>query len=97
MARLIWSPSALADADSIAEFIAKDAPITASLFVRKLFSAAQILIDHPEIGRMIPELGNSERRENLFWQVSFMYRIENIDVVRVVGIIHGSRNMGDSK
>lgn len=63
MGRLIWSPSALDDADSIATFIARDSVDRAALFITRLFEAADHIAHAPDAGRVIPELGDSNRRE----------------------------------
>ncbi len=57
MAQVVWSPSALADVDAIAEYIARDSVDQAALFTTRLYEATDLLQDHPLAGRVIPERG----------------------------------------
>ncbi|MFG0331209.1 MAG: type II toxin-antitoxin system RelE/ParE family toxin [Phycisphaerales bacterium] len=88
---MIWAPSALADADAIAEFIARDSSDRAALFVTRLFEASELLARSREMGRVIPELGDEARREILVGAYRVMYRIEE-DQIFIVAIVHGARN-----
>lgn len=56
MGKVIWSPNALDDVDSIAEFIAQDSIQRASLFALKIINATNKLQDFPLSGRIIPEI-----------------------------------------
>lgn len=56
MARLIWTEPALADLDTIAEYVALDNPLAASRFVQKVFDKIARLEAHPKSGRRPPEL-----------------------------------------
>lgn len=91
MGRVIWSPSALEDADLIAQYIARDSVDRAALFVGRLFDAAQRILAFPKTGRMIPELSDPERREVFVGPYRLMYRMVNDDVW-VVAIVHGARD-----
>lgn len=92
MAKVIWSPTALKDIDSIAEFIARDSVDRASLFVLRLIEATDRLQTFPFSGRIIPEFDNQFRREIIYASYRIMYKIEK-DEVWITGIIHGSRNL----
>ena len=56
MDKIIWSPTALIDVDSIAEFIARDSVDNAALFVMRLIEATERLKGFPLSGRIIPEI-----------------------------------------
>ncbi len=66
MAKVIWSPKSLDDIDLIAEYIARDSPRRASLFVDRLIKAVERLKTFPQSGRMIPEIRDEVRRVDLF-------------------------------
>ena len=66
MARVIWSPSALDDIDSIAEYIARDSRYQASLFIERLIESTVRLQEYPLSGRIIPEINNPSCREVIF-------------------------------
>jgi len=89
--KVIWSPTALKDIDSIAEFIARDSVDRAALFVLRLMDAADRLQDFSLSGRIIPEMNNPSCREIIYGAYRIMYRIENDDVW-ITGIVHGARN-----
>jgi plasmid stabilization system protein ParE len=91
MAKVIWSPSALDDIESIAQYIARDSADAASMVVHRIIEAVDILEQSPQAGRVIPEINNLLCRELIFGVYRCMYRIEN-DEVWITGIIHGSTN-----
>jgi toxin ParE1/3/4 len=49
--RVIWSPTAESDLDAIWEFIAKDNLDAADRMIERLRTVADVLLDHPELGR----------------------------------------------
>jgi plasmid stabilization system protein ParE len=91
MVKIIWAPSALEDIDSIAEFISRDSPHNAALFVNRLLAATDRLKSFPESGRVIPEIGDPSRREIIYGAYRIMYRLE-IREVWITGVVHGARN-----
>ena len=91
MAKVIWSPSALDDVDRIAEYIARDSPARAALFVTRLLQSADGLETFPSCGRPIPEIGDSSCREIIRGAYRVMYRIVG-DEVWITGVVHGARD-----
>lgn len=91
MAEIVWAPSALADVDSIAEYIARDSADLAALFIRRLFEATDRLQKFPRSGRIIPEINDPDCREVIYGAYRIMYRIER-DKVWITGVIHGARD-----
>ena len=55
MVKVIWSPSALEDIESIAEYVTRDSIYQASLFVSRLIECTDRLEKFPYSGRIIPE------------------------------------------
>ena len=92
MARLIWSPQSLRQLDEIAEYIAIDSPRQAKRVVQRILTSAERLITFPELGAVVPEFPNGGVREILVFRFRVLYRFVNDDdVVRIVGVIHGAR------
>ena len=91
MGKVIWSPSALEDVESIAEYIARDSVDQAALFINRLLEATDRLEEFPLSGRMIPEIDNQASREIFCSYYRIMYRIENNEVW-ITGVVHGLRN-----
>jgi len=90
MGQVIWAPSALRDIDLIAEYIARDSPEQASLFVTRLIETTDRLGEFPLSGRVIPEIRRSACRETFCGGYRIMYRIEG-DEVWITGIVHGAQ------
>ena len=91
MAReLVYSHEALEDMESIADFIKKDSPIYAKAVVSKFFEKADILLEFPKLGRVVPELKREDIRELFVYSYRLIYRLEG-ELITVVSIVHGKR------
>jgi toxin ParE1/3/4 len=60
MVKIIWSNSALEDIEQISEYISKDSPDRAALFVGRIIDSTDKLTDYPYSGRIIPEVRKDE-------------------------------------
>ena len=56
--KVVWSPEALDDVESIAEYIAKDSEYYAGSVVGKIIELSKILGEFPFVGRIVPETKN---------------------------------------
>lgn len=88
--RVSWSPEALDDVDAIAAYIAKDSPYYASAVVQKILDVAQSLGQFPNVGPIVPEIGEPEFRERFVYSYRVIYRVTTEQVI-VVAVIHGRR------
>jgi toxin ParE1/3/4 len=91
MGKVIWAPSAIADVDSIAEYVARDSIEQARFLVARLFEATGRLKEFPLSGRMILEIGSESCREIIFGSYRIMYRVEGKDIW-ITGVVHGARD-----
>ena len=91
MGKLIWDPSALEDLELIAEFISKDSPDYASLFIQRLLEIADRLIEYPYSGRIISELKDPNRREIIYGSYCIMYQVEDT-TVWITGVVHTAKD-----
>ena len=89
--KLIWSPESLEDIESIAEYIARDSRFYAESTVNKIFEAAQPLLRHPELGRVVPEINNENMREVFVSQYRIIYQFRDKEI-HILTVIHGKRN-----
>lgn len=96
MGKIIWSPSALKDIESIADFIARDSIDQSSLFVLRLIEMTDHLIQFPLSGRIIPEIRNKVCREIIYGSYRIMYKIVKRDIW-ITGIVHGAQNWKPTK
>jgi toxin ParE1/3/4 len=96
MAQVRWTPQAADDLDAIAEFIARDSPHFAGLVVADILQAVNQLVDFPESGRIVPEIGNRSIREVILGSYRIIYRLRN-EVVQVLTVHHGARLLDPKK
>jgi addiction module RelE/StbE family toxin len=85
-----WSPEAIEDLQSIADYIAKDSNIYAQSVVAKVFDVSRSLASHPLIGRIVPEIGLAELRERFVYSYRLIYQIDGNKIL-IVAVIHGKR------
>lgn len=72
MARgLVWSPEAIEDIKAIASYIERGSPWYAKGVASRIVETAETIPDHPELGRSVPEGGDTSIRER------FVYSFEN--------------------
>ncbi|MBI3604720.1 MAG: type II toxin-antitoxin system RelE/ParE family toxin [Nitrospirae bacterium] len=92
MAELIWSEEAVADLESIYDFIARDSPLYARHQVESIYKSAERLSQFPESGRPLPEFPNLPHKEIIVDSYRVIYRIDSqSDEVKVIGVVHGKR------
>ena len=91
--KLHWSDVAEADLDDIHDYIARDVPYYAELFVDRLIEATDKLEEHPRIGRRITEADQrDEIRELIVQGYRIIYRVAGEDV-HILSVVHGSRDL----
>ena len=73
---IVWSPLALDRVAEIAGYIARDKPSAAEKWVKTVFAKVEQLEISPELGRVVPEIGNVQFRELIYSQYRIVYRIE---------------------
>lgn len=90
MARVAWSPDALADLDTICRHIASDSPTASRAFARRVRTAVARLADFPASGRVVPEAGSEALRELIVAPYRVIYTYSP-SLVEIATIIHGAR------
>lgn len=91
--KIYWSDVAEADLDDIYDYIARDVPYYAELFVDRLIDATDKLEDHPRIGRCVPE---ADQRDDIRELIVQGYRIVYLvadEKIQILTVIHGSRDL----
>ena len=74
MAEIVWSEPALADLDSIADYIALENPVAAAELVKRVFGHVEQLVEHPDSGSRPQELGHSRYRQIVESPCRIFYR-----------------------
>lgn len=88
--RLRWSPEAVKDIESIAEYIGRDAPRYAAVVVDRIVEIASRIERSPLAGRITPEFGLEAIRERSVYSYRIIYRVRG-EVVTIATVIHGKR------
>jgi plasmid stabilization system protein ParE len=88
--RLRWSPRSVDDLEAIHDFIARDSSRYADLVSRRIVAATERLLQFPEIGRIVPEVGEPRLRELIVRPFRIVYRVR-VDLVEIVTVFRGSR------
>ena len=96
MAEVRWTLQASEDLESIAEFIAKDSPHYACLFVIDVLKAVERLADFPRSGRVVPELNDPNIREIILGSYRIVHRLRN-EVAEILTIYHTARLLDPSR
>jgi len=85
--KLLWTVGARADLLEVFSYVA-DEDIDAAVRLRnRLRGATKTLVVHPEIGRMVPELGNPALRELIVRPYRVVYAVRENEV-HVLGVVH---------
>lgn len=95
MAQIRWTSQALADLEAIGDFIARDAPSFAEVFVDRIFVAVERLGAFPRSGRALPEIGEENLREIIFGSYRIVYLL-NSDEVSILTVFHSARQLRPS-
>jgi plasmid stabilization system protein ParE len=89
--KLEWSADALADLDRFARFLRRRHPHLAPIVAEAIMDAAQVLEDHPKLGR--PVAGREEYRQMVMQVLNaayvFQYRYDGMRLV-MLRVFHSS-------
>ena len=90
--QVVLSPSARADLRDIVRYISLDAPDRAFEFGMFLISQTRLLAQSPELGRIVPEFGDSFIREIIVGSYRVVYRLDDSHgTVEVIRFWHAAR------
>lgn len=90
MAKIVWTPKALDDLESLLDYISKDAPAAARRFAQKLVSHVEMLGRHPLLGGFVAEDPERVYRELRQGNYRVLYRTDG-RMVYIVAIHHAAR------
>ncbi|MBN2402745.1 MAG: type II toxin-antitoxin system RelE/ParE family toxin [Spirochaetes bacterium] len=88
--KIIWSPLAIERASEIVDYIAQDKPSAAINWIDTVFSKVELLASSPEMGRVVPEIGNNQFRELIYGNYRIIYRFYKKQI-SVLTIRHGKQ------
>ena len=93
MVKIVFSPLAKFDLKEIIDFIKRDSLRYAILESKKIQAAINGLMKHPLMGRVVPEIENSQYRELIFRNYRIIYRIVSEEQINIITIHHHARNL----
>jgi plasmid stabilization system protein ParE len=76
-----WTRRARRDVIEIGDFIARDKPMAAAGWVRRLIGAVERIAIFPSSGRVVPETGRSEIREVILDSYRIVYLVGTTRIV----------------
>jgi addiction module RelE/StbE family toxin len=88
--KVLWSPLAVERVTEIAQYIARDNPAAAEVWVNTIFSKVGDLKAFPESGRLVPETNNRNIRELIYGNYRIIYRIEK-KRISILTVRHGKQ------
>lgn len=96
--KVILTPQSLDDLRGIVSFIAKDNPGRARTFGNELINRALSVGVFPELGRVVPEIGERTVREIIHGAYRIIYEIySDRETVYVLRFWHGARGEPEIK
>ena len=91
--RIRFAESALGDLEAVRGWYAeRGVPNVGMRLVAEIIDRAQSLADHPDLGRVVPEFGQTLLRELVHPPFRIVYRREP-DAVRIVRVWRGERRL----
>ncbi|HSY19118.1 MAG TPA: type II toxin-antitoxin system RelE/ParE family toxin [Candidatus Acidoferrales bacterium] len=96
--KVILTPQSLDDLKAIVAFIAKDNPGRARTFGNELIDRALSTATFPELGRVVPEIGEPAVREVIHGAYRIIYEIFPVhEAIYVLRFWHGARGEPEIK
>ncbi|REL33817.1 type II toxin-antitoxin system RelE/ParE family toxin [Rhodohalobacter sp. SW132] len=96
MARVRWTPQSINDIDQIAEYIAKDSRVYASIQTERFFKAVKVLESQIRAGRIVPEIDDDSIREIILGYYRIIYRLVNDDQADILTVHHSRMDPGSN-
>jgi toxin ParE1/3/4 len=86
---ITWSPEAKSDLQQLHSYIAAANRPAARRLITRIKSAVKGLREHPELGRVVPELEDPILRERLVGQYRIIYTFSH-DKIEIAAIWHSA-------
>ncbi len=86
-----WSLPAKDDLRQVRDFIARDSIYYAEKVAKDVVEKSEILDQFPQVGRIVPEIGNPNIRELFVHSYRLVYEVASAGVV-ILAVIHNKRD-----
>lgn len=90
MKKIVWAPSAIKDLKEVHEFIARDSLGEATKFCDGVTLKVEQLANFPEMGRKIPEIGESRYSEIIIGDYRIFHEVR-IECLIIFRLMHSRR------
>ena len=90
-----WSLPAKRDLKHIFDYIAKDSIYYAKNVTQNIVAKTETLSEFPEIGRVVPEIGDLNIRELFVYSYRLIYEVRP-SRMEILAIIHGRRDLSNA-
>ena len=90
-----WSAPARNDLKQIHDYITKDSKYYARRVIQEIIEKTEKLIEHPEIGRIVPEVSDQNVRELIVYSYRLVYEI-SAGRIQILAVIHGKRDFNSA-
>lgn len=87
-----WTDPAKQDLKSIHDYISRDSRLYAKKVSFEIVEKTEKLNIFPEIGRIVPEIGDPKIRELIIYSYRLIYEIYT-DKIEILALIHGKRDL----
>jgi len=83
--KIYWTEEGLKRLDEIESYISRDNPGVAREFINKILDKVEILMNQPDIGRVVPELSIEKIREIIYknYRIVYLVKAEHIEILTV--------------
>ncbi len=88
--KVVWSPEAIEDLQSIVEYIERDSEFYARAVVINILDVSRNIKNLPLSGRVVPEIGDNNIRELFVYSYRVIYQIQEPEIL-IVAVMHGKR------
>jgi plasmid stabilization system protein ParE len=88
---VIWSIPAKHDLKKVHDYIAEDSKYYALKVSQEFVVKSEALSNFPEMGRVVPEIGNPNIRELIIYSYRLIYEVSS-SRVEILAIIHCKQN-----
>ena len=86
-----WTTPAKEDLKQIHDYIARDSKFYAQKVSQDIVAKSEILKSFPRIGRIVPEMGDSNIRELIIYSYRLIYEIYPTSI-QILALVHGKRD-----
>ena len=90
--RVVWTEEALRSLEQTLDYVALDSEANARRVGAEFLRAVRLIARFPQLGRVVPEVGDPRLRERSVFRFRLIYRLRG-EQLEVVTIIHAASRL----